>query len=298
MDESQLSAPARTQTRHPGTVPGSGVEHVNERHDTHFTVVGNHLAQHPELSLTAIGLATHIQSLPKGTPVGIKALTAKFREGEVRIASALRELEEHGYLKRTRERLPSGRIVTRTLSYNKPHTESFVREPKPVPADDKEGDKPRLAHDKAEGKVDGTVNDHAEPPPTANLPQHRTAARLLADLRTYDSRLLLTERDVRRLTPAVVTWLERGVSPTAVLRALTAGLPEEPLRRPAAILAHRLATDLPPAVSPPGPVPVVVPTTARPAPFQTCDGCDRAFRAVQPGRCRDCRCRTAERAVA
>lgn len=296
MAESQLSAPAPAQSRHPRTVPGSGVEHVNERHDSHFTVVGNHLAQHPELSLTAIGLATHIQSLPKSTPVGIKALAAKFREGEVRIASALRELEAHGYLKRTRERLSSGRIVTRTVSYNKPHTESTVREPKPVPADDKEGDKPGLAHDKA----DDTVHDNAEPPPTANLPQHRTAARLLTDLRAYDSRLLLTERDVRRLTPAVVTWLERGVSSAAVLRALGDGLPEEPLRRPAAFLAHRLAVDLPPAVSPPArpPQSTTAAATALPVPMQNCDGCDRGFRAPSPGRCRDCRHHDAERAVA
>lgn len=293
MAESQPSAPARAKSPHPGSVPGSGVEHVNERHDAHFTIVGNDLAQHPELSLTAIGLATHIQSLPKGTPVGIKALTAKFREGEVRIASALRELEAHGYLKRTRERLPSGRIVTRTVSYNKPHAKSAEpsgREPKPVAADDTEGDKRVLAH--------AEVVDNAEPRPTADLPQHRTAARLLAESRTYHSRLLLTERDVRRLTPEVVTWLERGVTPAAVLRALTEGLPEEPLRRPSAFLAHRLAADLPPAVSPPSRTPSLAATTARPAPFQTCEGCDRAFRASSPGRCRDCRCRVDERAVA
>ncbi|UUU33182.1 helix-turn-helix domain-containing protein [Streptomyces sp. CA-210063] len=294
MAESQPSAPARAKSPHPGSVPGSGVEHVNERHDTHFTVVGNHLAQHPELSLTAIGLATHIQSLPKGTPVGIKALAAKFREGEVRIASALRELEAHGYLKRLRERLPSGRIVTRTISYNNPHAEQSGREPKPVEADDtgdKEGDKPVPAHHE--------VDDEAEPRPTADSPQRRTAARLLADLRTYDSRLLLTERDVRRLTSAVVTWLERGVSPTAVLRALTEGLPEEPLRRPAAFLAHRLAVDLPPAVSPPRPpLSTTTAATALPARMQNCDGCDRGFRAHGPGRCRDCRRHAAERAVA
>ncbi|MGY0485943.1 hypothetical protein [Streptomyces sp. WG-D5] len=85
-----------------------------------FTVVGHHLAQHADLSLTAIGLATHIQSLPDGSRVTIKDFAARFPEGEVRIAAALRELETHGYLERIKERLPSGRIVTRTISYNKP----------------------------------------------------------------------------------------------------------------------------------------------------------------------------------
>ncbi|EKX65027.1 hypothetical protein STRIP9103_04666 [Streptomyces ipomoeae 91-03] len=32
------------------------------------------------------------------------------------------------------------------------------------------------------------------------------------------------------------------------------------------------------------------PRQARPPdPFQTCDGCERVFRAAQPGLCRDCR---------
>ncbi|ALO09567.1 hypothetical protein AQF52_3973 [Streptomyces venezuelae] len=39
-----------------------GVVHDNARHTTRFTVVGNHLAQHENLSLVAIGLAVHIQS--------------------------------------------------------------------------------------------------------------------------------------------------------------------------------------------------------------------------------------------
>jgi hypothetical protein len=64
MDTQQISAPSRAS---------SGVVHDNSRHTSRFTVVGNHLTQHRELSLTAIGLAAHIQSLPAGArpfPVG------------------------------------------------------------------------------------------------------------------------------------------------------------------------------------------------------------------------------------
>jgi DNA-binding GntR family transcriptional regulator len=78
-------------------------------------VVGNHLAQHRELSATAIGLAVHIQSLPDGAPVTVKALAARFSEGETRIARALNELVRAGYLVRTRTRDTTGRITTRTL---------------------------------------------------------------------------------------------------------------------------------------------------------------------------------------
>ncbi|MCC2267582.1 hypothetical protein LKM28_14870 [Streptomyces sp. CT1-17] len=39
-------------------------------------VIGNHLVQHEELSLLAIGLGCHIQSLPTGAGADIKSLTA------------------------------------------------------------------------------------------------------------------------------------------------------------------------------------------------------------------------------
>jgi hypothetical protein len=107
---------------------------------------------------------------------------------------------------------------------------------------------------------------------------HRPAAALLAELRRDDPRLLLSERDVHRLAPAVTTRLERGAAPEAVRRTLAASLPPD-LCHPAALLAHRLAELLPPPlpVRPPGPVPL-----------QNCESCDRAFRSPEPGRCRGC----------
>ncbi|WP_308431862.1 hypothetical protein [Streptomyces rubiginosohelvolus] len=68
----------------------------------------------------AIGLGTHIQSLPDGWRVGITALAAIFPESEARIATALRELEQHGFLRRTRERVGGGKLATRTESCNHP----------------------------------------------------------------------------------------------------------------------------------------------------------------------------------
>lgn len=103
-----------------GPVPPSGVLHAVIPHTSRFTVVGNHLAQHAELSLVAIGIGVHIQSLPAGSKVGIKALAARFPEGEVKIACALRELEAHGYLHRPRMRLAKGRVATRTVFCNQP----------------------------------------------------------------------------------------------------------------------------------------------------------------------------------
>ncbi|MEV5463805.1 helix-turn-helix domain-containing protein, partial [Streptomyces cellulosae] len=108
---------------------------------------------------------------------------------------------------------------------------------------------------------------------------------LLADLRRHDPRLLFSAHDTAHLASGVAAWLERDVSPAAVRHALTTDLPPEQLRRPAALLAHRLTAQLPP----PPPFRAPAPPPAVRHPFQTCDGCDRAFRAPAPGRCHDCR---------
>ncbi|SFL40647.1 helix-turn-helix domain-containing protein [Streptomyces pini] len=296
MAEPQPSAPPRA----PSAVPRGGVVHVTARHTERFTVVGNHLAQHRELSLTAIGLAVHIQSLPDGARVDIRTLAARFAEGETRIAAALRELEAHGYLSRKRERLPSGRVVTRTVSYDHPAavrtgqaervrpyrpSRPPVRLPEPRPA-------PVPTAEPAPEPAPVSAPSPPSPPPlpqprtTGNPVRERAATAILAELRRDDPRLLLSERDVTRLAPAVVAWLERGTDPDAVRRTLAAGLPAEPLRHPAALLAHRLTALLPPhlpAAPPPAPRP------PRPDPLRNCDGCDRAFRSPAPGLCRDCR---------
>ncbi|MDW8809251.1 helix-turn-helix domain-containing protein, partial [Streptomyces scabiei] len=143
MDTQNPSAPAHAQARitgknHPrrrthAPHHPSGVIHENSRHTNRFTVIGNHLAQHQELSGLAIGLGVHIQSLPTGTPVDIKTLAARFPEGPTRIAGALRELETHGYLRRTRVRTESGRIVTRTVSCNQPGRHGDAPADAPMP---------------------------------------------------------------------------------------------------------------------------------------------------------------------
>ncbi|MFH8881492.1 hypothetical protein [Streptomyces californicus] len=117
MDTQQVSAPPRG--------PSAGVVHVNIRLTDGYTIISNRLSQHRGLSLLAIGLGTHIQSVPDGWRVGVKALAATFPESEARIAAALRELERHGFLRRVRERVADGRVATRTESYN--HPEAAVR---------------------------------------------------------------------------------------------------------------------------------------------------------------------------
>ncbi|MFE2281354.1 helix-turn-helix domain-containing protein [Streptomyces sp. NPDC059454] len=291
------SVPPHAQARpagnkHPNRVHRTtgGLRHDNTRHTTRFTVIGNHLAQHRELSLLAIGLGTHLQSLPKGAPADIKTLAARFPEGATRIAAALRELETHGYLRRERVRTSTGRIVTRTISCNQP---AAARHSAEAPSRTAAEPRRQETHEESTPHRPREKRAPRKPLPAVPSPAYaapallQAATDLLADLHRHDSQLLLSACDTAHLAPGVAAWLERDVTPAVVRRALTTDLPPEGVRRPAAFLAHRLAGQLPP------PPPFRTPAAASPPPvrhpLQNCDGCDHAFRAPRPGRCRACR---------
>ena len=304
MTAQQAIAPPCAPPGSPGAsrdaTPTSGVVHVNSRHTSGFTVIGNHLAQHGGLSLLAIGLAVHIQSLPEGAKVGVKALTARFPESEMRIAVALRELEAAGYLRRVRVRLRDGRVRTRTESHNRPYA---TIAPPPVPVEAPRAttpppsappptatyDRPRAAAPTPLPRKPRTQPKSGAAPAPRPLPRpaaptdalHQSAALLLADLRRHAPTLTLSEADITALTPGVAAWLERDAHPDAIRRALTSDLPV-PLARPARLLRHRITALLPPPLPAPAAPPAVIP-------LQNCDGCNRAFRAPEPGPCRDCR---------
>ncbi|WP_103530508.1 hypothetical protein [Streptomyces sp. SM11] len=319
MDTQHDIALAHALTGIPGPLPPAGVIHVAIPHTSRFTVVGNHLAQHAELSLTAIGIGVHIQSLPVGSKVGVKALTARFPEGETRIAAALRELEAHGYLHRTRVRLTKGRLATRTVFCNQPGAllrGGAVVPPRPVATAPMPVPVPVPAVMPAVPVETATVPEPAPAPtpvpeeshppvrlpsrtapkpPRPPLPQPReltpelrqTSSALLADLRRHAKELVLSEEDVEELIPGVAAWLERDAHPDAIRHALTTELPQPP-KYPAKIVRHRLTVLLPPPL--PGAHDLVPPRRATTAtPFQTCEGCERAFRSHHPGHCRDCR---------
>ncbi|MEU2119398.1 hypothetical protein ABZ567_27970 [Streptomyces sp. NPDC016459] len=305
----------------PVDAPRSGVIHVRHRHTDRFTVVGNHLAQHPRLSAVAIGLGVYIQSLPDGADVTVKTLTLRFREGEITIRRALNELVAEGYVERRRVELGGGRFATRTLAYDKPGcgggrglrspavSETVRAETRPVSDSGSDADRsdsgsvsdadPDLGSGPGPGPgprpgpaPSASAGAEVRPvPPTSKATPpvlDRPAADLLARLRTVDSRLLLSWRDVLRLTPGVEEWLSRAATPEQVIRSLTAALPPAhvPIHHPGRFVEFRLSTLLPPplaAVPPPS-------VTDGPAPLVNCDGCDRAFRSHDPeGGCGNCR---------
>ncbi|MFI5483278.1 hypothetical protein ACIBAB_29575 [Streptomyces rubiginosohelvolus] len=323
MDTQQNTALTRALAEVPGPLPTSGVIHITLPHTDRFTVVGNHLAQHPGLSCTAVGLAVRIQSLPQGTEVSIKALTARCQEGERRIAAALRELEAHGYLQRFRHRLPGQKVITRTVFCNqpaallRPRSQAPVAAPVPAPVTvPVTAQPPAQTHAQPQAHApepDSEPGSQPEPepappfvplvpPPTAPKPPRpplpqpgtltpeldRAATALLSDLRRHAPEFTLSEGDIHHLAPAVATWLERDAHPDTIRRTLTDDLPQ-PLRHPVKLLKHRLTALLPPPL--PGACELIAPARPRVVvtPFQTCDDCDRAFRSPDPGHCRDCR---------
>ncbi|MGW4275900.1 helix-turn-helix domain-containing protein [Streptomyces seoulensis] len=314
MADKKPSAVPRTNQGVRRSVTPSGVTHVRTYQSGQYVVVGNHLAQHRELSLTAIGLATHILSVPEGTPVDIRSLTERFPEGRDRIAFALRELEAHGYLRRMREHTESGRLVTRTYAHHTPPAAEAAGSPGGVRAVTAPA-RPR-ARAAAGAEVPGAPQEDGQacggaaaapvpvapdvpgqagpPAPSAKVtPPDRhqeKALSLLAALRRTDDRLTLSLGDVKRLAPLVIAWFANGATDSVVHRALTTDLPVV-LKHPAGLLAHRLGELLPPPlpVAPPPPPVTGAGGAVRRHPFQDCEGCDRVFRSPEPGRCRDCR---------
>lgn len=302
----------------PGPLPPSGVIHVAIPHTSRFTIVGNHLAQHAELSLVAIGIGVHIQSMPAGSEVGIKALASRFAEGERTIAAALRELEAHGYLHRTRVRLPNGRLVTRTVFCNQPGAAlrggtvvtpvplvAPVPAPLVAPAAVPMVAAPATAPPPSPSPEPTPVPEESHPPvrvPSRTAPKaarrplprpreltpelRQTASAILAGLRSHAKELVLSEDDVEALVPGVAAWLERDAHPDTIRHALTTELPQPP-KHPAKIVKHRLTVLLPPPL--PGAQELAPVRRALVIPLQNCDGCDRAFRATAPGHCRGCR---------
>ncbi|MER7039477.1 hypothetical protein [Streptomyces microflavus] len=320
MDTQQISAPSRA--------PSSGVVHINIRLTDGYTIISNRLSQHRGMSLLAIGLGTHIQSLPAGKRIGIKVLAATFPESEAAIAAGLRELEHHGFLRRTRERVGGGRVATRTESYNHPEAAARragptpvrdrgpvpVREPGPVPVRDRG---PVLAPEPEPEPVrEPEPEPVREPEPE---PVRESEAEPVQEKPAPAPRLVPPPTAPKPPPPALPGPCRPSEALYAAAADLLAGLrrtapvfvlSEDDVRRLVPGVAAWLERGMrPDAVrevltdDPPVPLrhpakllrhrltallPPPLPVAAPVVPLQTCEDCDRAFRSSVPGVCRGC----------
>ena len=94
-----------------------------------YTVMANFHLKDQKLSLKAVGLLSKMLSFNDGWQFSTRGLAAICKEGPDAILSALRELEEHGYLVRHRQRDAKGRMSNTIFEiYEQPQPVSPHRE--------------------------------------------------------------------------------------------------------------------------------------------------------------------------
>jgi Helix-turn-helix domain len=245
-----------------------------------FTTLGNEVLRDNRLSFCARGILGHLLSLPDGQRGDIRTLAERTPEGRERVASALRELERFGYLRRAVKRTPEGRLYTEVNVFDSP--DGPLSQVKPStgfpgpgglaasPDDDhpvkEQGEEPSLPAPPAPGARPGREGDVDE--------ETKASAELLARVARAEPRLSLGRGEALRLAPLVTELRRRGASDLYVIGSLTAGLPSGGVHHPARFLETRLHSKMPAER-------VVAPSHLE------CDAC--GVPVLAPGRCRSCR---------
>ena len=221
-----------------------------------FTTLGNEVLRDNRLSFCARGILGHLLSLPDGQRGDIRTLAERTPEGRERVASAMRELERFGYLKRAVKRTQEGRLYTDVNVFDSPNGPLCQVTPDtgfpgsgsraagpdadhPVNERDEEPTLPAPAADESETGREG--DDDAE---------IATSAEVLARVARADPRLCLGRREAHQLAPLVTEWRRRGASDAHLINALTAGLPRGGVHHPVRFLEARLRSKMPPERAP------------------------------------------------
>ena len=93
--------------------------------ENNYTKVSNHYLRDESLSFQAKGLLTLMLSLPEDWDYTIAGLTKFTSDGRVCVANTIRELEEHGYIKRRQNRGKNGAFAQNEYwIYEVPQTEN------------------------------------------------------------------------------------------------------------------------------------------------------------------------------
>jgi hypothetical protein len=216
-----------------------------------FTTLNNEVLRDNRLSFCARGVLCHLLSLPDGQRGDIRTLTDRTPEGRERVASALRELERFGYLRRVKKQTPEGRIYTEVDVFESPDGP-----PSQVTPSTKSPGSGELAG--------GSYGDHlvneldeetTHPAPRVktveagregdDVEETKASAELLARVARAEPKLSLGQREALRLAPLVTEWRRRGASDLHVIGSLTAGLPRTGIYHPARFIETRLLSKMP-----------------------------------------------------
>ena len=102
--------------------------------NVNYTVMSNHHLQDKRLSLKAKGLLSYMLSLPDDWDYSLKGLTTGCRDGIDSVRSAVHELEDGGYLCRSKVRDARGRIIDYNYEvFELPQKKQIEKRPAPVP---------------------------------------------------------------------------------------------------------------------------------------------------------------------
>lgn len=93
-----------------------------QRQDSYdrFTVLSTASIEDPRLSFKAVGLLTYLLSRPDEWTVHHLQLASSHADGAASVLAGLKELEDCGYLERTKTRGEHGRLTTSTVVYDQP----------------------------------------------------------------------------------------------------------------------------------------------------------------------------------
>ncbi|MEU6352388.1 hypothetical protein ABZ896_24205 [Streptomyces sp. NPDC047072] len=190
-------------------------------------------------------IALFVDHLEDGHAMGYKAIAAAHpRYGQQAVRSSLGRITVAGHLRWIREHITvednSMRWVTRTYWSRTPRSPEwwadFARERHGKDVTDQH--MPGLARVET---VDESVACGEEP--CAEEPS--AAYRTLADVRTADPRMPLSDGDCRSLEALAAEWLSRGATAHDITEALTDGLPPA-VTNPGGLARNRLESKMPP----------------------------------------------------
>jgi Helix-turn-helix domain len=215
-----------------------------------FTTLGNEVLRDNRLSFCARGILGHLLSLPDGQRGDIRTLAERTPEGRERVASALRELERFGYLKRAVKRTPEGRLYTEVDVFDTlDHPTSRVTPNAGLPGSGSTdagpgGDQPLNEQDEESTLPEASTADGSGR--EGDVDDETTASTtLLARVARTEPQLALGHSEALRLAPLVAEWRRRGATDLHVIGALTAGLPNGGVHHPARFLETRLCNKMP-----------------------------------------------------
>lgn len=204
----------------------------------YFTTLGNEVLRDNRLSFCARGVLGHLLSLPDGQRADIRTLAERTPEGRERVASALRELEKFGYLKRSITRSPDGQIYTEVDVFDSLDSSSPQVAPKAgVPGSGAADSGPDVDHpvkqrdEKPTHPVESVANAEGSGAERTSADTKKSVD-VLRRVSRSEPKLSLGWAEAVQLAPLVTEWRRRGASDLHIISSLTAGLPRNGVYHP------------------------------------------------------------------